>query len=132
MAGLFICELSGYEINVLMKSSAVSSYIKAFPESTQAMLQELRQLIFDLAPNAEETISYGIPTYKLNKVIIHFGGFNNHIGLYPGATAVALFKGKLMGYKTTKGAITFPLSRRLPLDLIKEIIQYKIKEITKK
>lgn len=82
----------------------VDEYISSFSEDTQVKLEEMRNLIKKVHPDAVETISYGIPTYKINnKTIVHFGGAKKHIGLYPGAAIVALFKDQLDQYEISKG-----------------------------
>lgn len=107
----------------------VDEYISSFSEDTQVKLEEMRNLIKKVHPDAVETISYGIPTYKINnKTIVHFGGAKKHIGLYPGAAIVALFKDQLDQYEISKGTIRLPLDKPLPESLIKEIV-IKCKEI---
>lgn len=80
-------------------------------------------------PNATETMAYGIPTYKIkNKNLVHFGGAKNHIGFYPGPSPIVFFKDELVSYKCTKGTIQFSLDRKLPLDLIKKIVEFRLNE----
>ena len=102
----------------------VDEYISNFPEATQAILEKVRQTIQGVLPEAEERISYGIPTYTTKAGnIIHFGGYPKHIGFYPGALGVSTFKPRLAGYKTSKGTIQFQLDEPIPYDLIKKITE---------
>lgn len=105
----------------------VDEYIAAFPGDVQKKLQQVRQTIKKAAPDAEECIGYGIPTYKLNGNLVHFGGFKNHIGFYPTPRGLAEFEKELSQYKGAKGSVQFPLDKPMPLDLIKRITLYRIK-----
>lgn len=105
----------------------VDTYIGNFPRGVQERLQEVRQVIRQVIPDATERISYGIPTYSINNHnIIHFGGYPRHISIYPGAQALEYFAKKLTGYKTSKGTLQFPLDAPLPLELIREITTYSV------
>lgn len=107
----------------------VERYIKDFPIETQERLNAIRNSIIELAPNATERICMRMPTYDLNgKWLVHFAGFQKHIGFYPQPEGIIAFKDKLKDYKTTKGAIQFPLDEQLPLELIREMISYRVKE----
>jgi len=100
----------------------VDEYISNFPEKTQVILNKVRKSIHEVLPEAEERISYGIPTYtgKAGN-IVHFGGYTSHIGFYPGSIGVSMFKDQLAGYKASKGTIQFQLNEPIPYDLIKKI-----------
>lgn len=103
---------------------SVDEYINNFPKGVQEKLQKVRRTIREALPEAEERISYGIPTYTSNAGnIVHFGGYRGHIGFYPGSIGVSMFKDQLAGYKTSKGTIQFPLDEPIPYDLIKKITQ---------
>lgn len=92
----------------------------------QALLRKVRQTIEKAAPDAQETISYGIPTFVRNgKNLVSFGAFASHIGFYPGAAAIATFKKELPGYKIAKGSVQFPFDEPLPLDLIARIVKFR-------
>ncbi len=106
----------------------VDEYIASFPPNIQAILQELRRVIHEAAPQAEETISYQMPAFKQGGVLVYFAAFRDHIGFFPTASGVEAFKNKILAYKTSKGTIQFPLDQPLPLDLIKEIVQFRVKE----
>lgn len=111
-----------------MKNVEVDKYLSSFTKVTKISLQKLRELISQLVPEAEEKMSYGIPTFKLNgKNLVHFGGYENHIGFYPGPKAVSEFKSELKDYKTAKGSIQFPIEE-LPVQLIKRILKYCVEE----
>lgn len=116
-----------------MKPAAtIDEHIAQFPLATQKKLQEIRELVSSLAPGATEAISYGIPTFKLNGNLVHFAGYAKHIGFYPGAEAIEVFKKELSEYKTSKGTIQFPLDRPLPLDLIRKITLFRVEKNSKK
>jgi uncharacterized protein YdhG (YjbR/CyaY superfamily) len=105
----------------------VDKYIEGFPVEVQERLSEIRRIIFEIAPQVTEGISYGMPAFGLNgKWFIYFAGYKKHIGFYPKAEGIEAFKEKLTDYKTSKGAVQFPLNKPLPLDLIREIISYHI------
>lgn len=110
------------------KLKDADSYIALFPESTQKKLQQLRNAIKKAAPNAEEVISYNMPAYKLNGILVYFAGYENHIGFYPTSLPIQVFKEELTAYKTSKGAIQFPLDEKLPADLIKRIVKFRIEK----
>ncbi len=106
----------------------IDSYIASYPKETQVQLKRLRAAIRKLVPMAEEKISYGIPTFVLGGNLVHFGGYEKHIGLYPGASAIAAFKKEIAKYHSSKGTIQFPLDKPLPLGLIEKIVKFRIKE----
>ena len=106
----------------------IDEYINMFPEDVQRILNELRQTIREVAPDAEETINYQIPTFTLNGNLVHFAAFPNHIGFYPTPSGMEAFKKELSGYKGAKGSVQFPINERLPLPLIRRIVEYRVKE----
>jgi len=106
----------------------IKQYIKLFPKDTQEKLTELYLAIKKSAPEAEEKISYQIPTFYLNGNLIHFAGYKNHIGFYPTSSGIKAFKKELSKYKNSKGSVQFPLDEKLPLALIKTIVKYRVKE----
>lgn len=106
----------------------IDEYIAACLPEVQAKLQELRATIRQAAPDAEEAISYQMPTFKLNGNLVHFAAFKNHIGFYPVPTSIEAFKKELSVYKTSKGAVQFPLDQPLPLKLITRIVKLRVKE----
>lgn len=107
----------------------VDEYINRFPAEIKERLTDIRNIIRELAPEATERICMRMPTYDLNgKWLVHFAAFNKHIGFYPQPEGIEAFKNKLAGYKTSKGAVQFPHNKPLPLDIIREIVAYRIKQ----
>lgn len=106
---------------------SVDAYIGQFDDELQNKLSKIRRLIHELAPEVSESISYQIPTFKMKgKVLVHFAAYKTHIGFYPTPSTIISFKDKLQDYKTSKGTIQFPLHKELPLELIREIIEYRL------
>lgn len=108
--------------------SSIDAYLKQFTPDVVAKLRTLRKTIHTLAPQAEEAIRYGMPTFRLNGNLVHFAAYEHHIGLYPTPAPIKVFAKELKPYKTTKGAIQFPIDKPLPLALIKQIVKYRIKQ----
>ena len=108
--------------------NTIDEYISVFPENVQDKLRQMRKVIQGVVPEATEAISYGIPTFKLNGNLVHFGGFKTHVSFFPTSSGVAVFEKELAGYVTAKGTIQFPLDKPLPLALIKKIVKYRVKE----
>ena len=106
----------------------IDEYIATFPREVQHVLEEMRQTIKDSAPEAEETISYNMPAFKQNGILVWFAAFKNHIGFYPKVSALEAFKEKLTAYKVSKGTVRFPLKEPIPYDLVKEIVRFRVKE----
>lgn len=104
----------------------VESYIATFPKKTQELLEQMRQTIKKVAPTATEKIGYGIPTFVLDGNLVHYAGYKNHIGFYPGAAGIEQFKEELSIYKGAKGSVQFPLDKPLPLRLVSEITKFRI------
>ena len=100
----------------------IDAYIAAQPESVQPFLNQVRDTIRAVLPDAQERISWSMPTYWNKHNIIHFAAFKKHIGLYPGPKAIENFADRLKEYKTSKGAVQLPYSKPLPLDLIADIV----------
>jgi len=111
------------------KYKTIDEYISSFPQSTQLFLNNIKKTIKEVVPEALETISYGMPTFKLKKNLIHFAAYKHHIGIYPTPSGVEVFKKELKEYKTSKGAIQFPLNKPIPLDLIRRIVKYRRNEV---
>ena len=107
----------------------IDEYIAAFPRDVQAILEELRRTIRDEAPDAEETISYGIPTFDLNgRHLVHFAAYKNHVGFYPTSSGINAFRKELSNYEVSKGTVRFPIGEPIPFDLVKKIVRYRVKE----
>jgi uncharacterized protein YdhG (YjbR/CyaY superfamily) len=114
------------------KPVTIDQYIATFTEDAQKALQQVRKAIQQAAPDAVETISYNMPTFKLyNKYLVHFAGYKKHIGFYALAPDTSPFKEEFSKYTTGKASVQFPLSEPMPLDLIKRIITYRIEEMQK-
>lgn len=110
-------------------TATIDEYIAGFPAETQRALAEIRALVKSTAPNATETISYAIPTFDLNgRHLVHFAGYAKHIGFYPIPTGIEAFKDELEPYKQGKGSVQFPLDQPLPVDLIRRVVEFRVKE----
>lgn len=109
-------------------SVEVDEYIAGFPPEVKAKLQTMRELIREIAPQAEEKISYKMPTYVLHGNLVHFAGYAKHIGFYPAPSGIEAFKQELSAYKGAKGSVQFPLDQPLPEALIRRIVAFRVKE----
>lgn len=107
---------------------SVDEYIRTCPHAVQEKLLALRETIRSAAPNAEETISYGIPTFDLHGHLVHFAAFKNHIGFYPAPSGILAFKKELSTFAFSKGGVRFPLDKPLPLALVKRIVKFRVAE----
>jgi uncharacterized protein YdhG (YjbR/CyaY superfamily) len=106
----------------------IDQYIAGFPPDVQAILEKIRQTIKTAAPDAEETISYQMPTFRLHGNLVHFAAFKNHIGFYPAPGGIVAFQEELAPYKGGKGSIRFPLDQPIPYKLIGRIVAHRVKE----
>lgn len=106
----------------------VDEYIASFPADVQKRLKIIRTAIQKVAPEAEESISYQMPAYKFHGVLVYFAAFKNHIGFYATPSGHEAFQKELSKYKTGKGSVQFPLDQALPIDLITQIVQFKLAE----
>lgn len=111
-----------------VKLNTIDEYIFSFPKEIQKMLEEVRATIRKAVPDAVEAISYAMPTFKLNGNLVHFAAFKNHIGFYPTPNGIEEFEKALSIYKQGKGSIQFPIDKELPLDLISNIVKYRVKK----
>lgn len=112
-------------------NSQIDEYILQFPPDIQEKLRKLRKVIKEAAPDAEEKISYQMPTFALHGNLVHFAAFKNHIGFFPTPSGVEAFRDELSGYKTSKGTIQFPLDKPLPYELISRIVKFRVAENVK-
>src|SRR5258708_38081005 len=109
----------------------IDEYIASFPDDVQEILKQFRSNIHSIARKATETISYGIPTFKLNgRNLVHFGGFKDHVSFFPTSSPIPVFKKELINYEISKGTIKFPLDNPIPYDLIEKIVKFRVNEIT--
>jgi len=107
-------------------------YIKQFPPKQQVALEQIRKAIKAAAPGAEEVISYNMPAYKYNGMLVYFAGYEHHIGFYPTPSGIEAFKKELAVYKNAKGSVQFPLDKPMPLALVKKMVQFRVKENSEK
>lgn len=108
----------------------VDEYIAGFPKDIQELLKQIRSVIKEIAPDAVESISYGMPAYKLaGKPLVYFAAFEKHIGFYATPTGHTKFSKELSKYKQGKGSVQFPLDKSMPLELISKIVKFRVKEI---
>lgn len=114
-------------------AESIDEYVAEFPPETQQVLEQIRSLIREIAPDATETISYAIPTFDLNgKHLVHFAGYERHVGLYPAPSGMVAFEEELAPYKKGKGSVQFPLGEPLPMDLLRRIVEFRVAENTRK
>lgn len=111
-----------------MIPTSIDEYILQFPQEIQEILETLRKVIKESAPNAKEKISYGMPTFGLDGNLVHFAVFKNHIGFYPASSGINAFKQELAGYKTSKGAVQFPIGKPIPYGLVSQIVKFRVAE----
>lgn len=108
--------------------ATIDAYIAEFPPEIQEILQSVRRAIHEAAPEAQEAIRYGIPTFILNGNLVHFAAFKRHIGFYPAPTGMEEFREDLSKYSCGKGSVQFPLDQPIPLDLIQKITRFRVQE----
>ena len=106
----------------------VDEYIAGFPKDVQEILERVRRTIREAAPDAQEKISYQMPTFTLKGNLVHFAAFKNHIGFYPIPSGIEEFKEELSVYEQGKGSVQFPLAKPIPYDLISRIVKFRVKE----
>jgi uncharacterized protein YdhG (YjbR/CyaY superfamily) len=106
----------------------IDEYIKDYPEDIQKVLEKMRHVIHDAAPQAEEAMRYGIPTFRLNGNLVHFGAFKTHIGFYPAPRGIEAFKKELEPYLGGKGTVKFPFDKPIPYDLVNKITKFRAAE----
>ena len=113
--------------------NSIDEYIASFPEDVQKILEELRATIKAAAPDADEKISYGIPTFTLNgKYLIYFAGWKDHISIYPIPSGTEAFNKEVSKYVEGKGTLKFPIDKPLPLKLITKIVKHRVAETLKR
>jgi uncharacterized protein YdhG (YjbR/CyaY superfamily) len=113
-------------------ANSIDEYIADFPPETQAVLAEMRMLIATSAPEATECISYAIPTFDLNgRHLVHFAGYEKHLGFYPTSSGIEAFREAIRPYKSAKGSVQFPLGQPLPRELIRRIVEFRVEKVTR-
>jgi uncharacterized protein YdhG (YjbR/CyaY superfamily) len=110
------------------KFQTIDEYIGSFPSDIQEKLEKIRMTIKKAAPKSEEVISYQMPAFKSDGILVYFAAFKNHIGFYPTAKVISVFSKELSSYETTKGTVRFPFGERIPLNLIAKITKFRLKE----
>jgi uncharacterized protein YdhG (YjbR/CyaY superfamily) len=106
----------------------IDEYIQSFPKPVQSKLEQIRHLVRELAPDAQEKISYQIPTFYLKGNLVHFAAFKGHIGFYPTPSGIEAFQKELSKYKNGKGSVQFPMDEPLPMELIRKMIKYRLEK----
>lgn len=106
----------------------IDEYIRLYPQKIQDLMETLRKVIQEEAPQSIERIAYGMPTFWQEGNVCHFAAFKNHIGFFPGSNGVAAFKSELGAYKTSKGTIRFPYGTAMPLELVRRIVRFRVAE----
>jgi uncharacterized protein YdhG (YjbR/CyaY superfamily) len=112
----------------MKKYNTVEEYFSDFTKMAQVKLQELREIIKAAAPQAKEVISYNMPAFKQNRILVYYAAYKNHIGFYPTPSGITTFESRLTNYKYSKGAIQFPIDQPLPKELIQDILRFRIEE----
>lgn len=111
-----------------LKFKTVEQYFETLSGPAKAMMVKMRETILKAAPGAEEVISYNIPAFKLDGLLVWYAAYEHHIGLYPTGSGIEVFKKELAGYKSSKGAVQFPIDQPLPVRLISKVVKYRVKE----
>jgi uncharacterized protein YdhG (YjbR/CyaY superfamily) len=110
------------------KSRSVDEYIAAYPKKVQVILRKVRKIVNEVAPEAEEMISYGIISFRLKGYLVHFAAYKNHIGFYPTSSGIRAFKREISGYKHATGSVQFPLDKPMPYNLMRKIVKFRVRE----
>ena len=110
------------------KTYDIDKYISGFSKDKQKLLEQLRGIIRKAAPQAQESISYGMPAFKENGMLIYFAAWKNHIGFYPTSSGIKAFRKDLSSFTVSKGTVQFPLDKPLPKGLVTKIVKFKVKE----
>lgn len=112
----------------MAKPENMDAYIESFPPEIQELLQQVRATIGEAAPQAIEVISYGMPAFKTESMLVYFAAHTKHIGFYPFGSSIEKYKNELSKYKSAKGSVQFPFDQPLPLDLIANMVRFRAKE----
>ena len=116
----------------MTKPENVDVYIASFQPEIQQLLQQMRATITEAAPQAKEVISYGMPAFKTESMLVYFAAHTKHIGFYPTGSAIEKYKNELSNYKSAKGSVQFPFEQPLPLNLIADMVRFRVKENTER
>lgn len=112
----------------ISKPTTIDQYIGGFPNDVQEVLEKVRMTIHKAAPDAKEKISYSMPAFEQNGIVVYFAAYKNHIGLYALPSGHSAFKEALSKYKSGKGSVQFPLNQPMPFDLITKIVKFRVRE----
>ena len=112
----------------MTRFKSVEQYFSTLSEPAKTKMEQMRETIKKAAPEAEEVISYNIPAFRSNGMLVWYAAFAHHIGLYPRVSGIEAFKKELAGYKSAKGSVQFPMDQPLPVGLIRKIVKYRVKE----
>ena len=115
-----------------IKYEDIDTYISVFPEETRILLEQIRTTIREAAPDAKEKISYGMPAFAMNGILVYFAAFKNHIGFFPTSSGIKAFKEELSVFEGGKGSVRFPFDKPIPFDLVSRIVKFRVKENLKK
>jgi uncharacterized protein YdhG (YjbR/CyaY superfamily) len=107
---------------------SIDEYIGTFSKDIQSKLESIRKAVKEEAPDAEEVMSYGMPAFKQNRVLVYFAAHKKHIGFYPTASGINAFRAELSQYKQSKGAVQFPIDEPVPIELVKKMVKFRLKE----
>ena len=107
---------------------SIDEYIGTFPKEIRSKLESIRKAVKEEAPDAKEVISYGMPAFKLNRVLVYFAAQQKHIGFYPTASGISAFEEELSQFKHSKGAVQFPIDEPVPLELVRKVVRFRVKE----
>ncbi len=106
----------------------IDEYIEGYPVQIQSILRKMRQTVREAAPEAQEAISYRIPTFRLDGNLVHFAAFKDHISFFPTSSGIRAFRKELSPYKVSKGTVQFPLEKPIPYDLVRRMTLFRVKE----
>ena len=112
--------------------TSIDEYIAGFSPDVQEILEQIRSAIRAIAPDADETIKYRMPTFVLHENLVHFAAFTSHVGFYPTPSGIAKFNDELSAYNSAKCSVQFPLEEPIPLTLIKKIVRFRVQEVRAK
>ena len=120
------------EANLKTKFKTVDEYMSTLPMDARNKMEDVRKTIKQAAPDAIEIISYNMPAFRLNKILVYYAAHTHHIGFYPMASGIEKFKKELSGYKSARGSVQFPINEPMPVKLIEKIVRFRVKEIEEK